>query len=88
MVTVPSVLHLLGLLCCRCAGQVIDLSGRTAPWMLNSEFKDTIKDATGLSQDQQRLIFRSAQLEDSRTLEQSGVHSGSIVHLLLRLSNC
>ena len=49
-----------------------------------------VKDATGISIDQQRLLFASKELEDIRngqtmTFENYGIRSGATVVLVVRL---
>jgi len=69
---------------------VIELTGRRTEFLFNQtdtiEFvKSRIHQKLGVPPDQQRIVFAGMQLEDTRTLEDYNVQSGSVFHLILRL---
>ena len=45
--------------------------------------KSHIQERLGPPPEQQRLVFGSEQMEDSRTLHECGVHHGAAIHLVL-----
>jgi len=49
--------------------------------------KKKIQDKEGIPPDQQRLLWTVKQLEDGHTLDDYGVHYGSTIRLVLRLSS-
>ena len=52
-----------------------------------SDLKGKFQVAEGTPADQQRLVFRGTQLEDSGSLEQYGIDTYSTVHLVLRVQS-
>lgn len=66
------------------------LTGKTIPLRVSldvksEELKVMIQSMEGIAADDQRLIFSGKQLEDTKTLRQYGITSGSLLHLVLRL---
>ena len=70
--------------------QVLNLDGRTlfctvtGDWTV-LQLKNTVAVSEGVPAEEQRLIFGGKHLQDDFTLHESGVQSGSTVHLMLRL---
>jgi len=49
------------------------------------ELKEYLEERSGVPAIQQRLIFRGKQVGDARTLAESQVETGSVLHLVLAL---
>eukprot|EP00808_Paulinella_micropora_P018275 g79488.t1 len=49
------------------------------------DFKTLVEEKRGIPPDQQRFMFESQLLDDSRTLEDYNIKHNSIVHLVLRM---
>ncbi len=69
---------------------VKDLTGKThVMWIAASwtglQFKNLVRDVTGVPSNQQRLIFSGKQIENNRLLSLFGVRHEATVHLVLRL---
>mmetsp|Transcript_6838 Transcript_6838/g.14829 ORF Transcript_6838/g.14829 Transcript_6838/m.14829 type:complete len:427 (+) Transcript_6838:47-1327(+) len=64
-------------------GKIIPLE--VDPYDSIDNVKLKIQDKEGIPTDQQRLIYAGVQFEDHRTLSSYNVHSGSVIHLMLKL---
>ena len=49
------------------------------------KIKDKIQDIEGIPTDQQRLVFRGGQLEDTNTIGDYKIENGSVLYIVLRL---
>ncbi|KAK6202768.1 ubiquitin-related domain-containing protein [Scheffersomyces amazonensis] len=47
--------------------------------------KETMEEKEGIPPAQQRFIFNGTQLDDEKTVEESGIQAGSSLHLVLTL---
>lgn len=66
------------------------LTGKTLVFDISSsstieELKSSIQDKEGIPPDQQRLVFKGAQLENDNTLDDYKIITGSTLYLVLRL---
>jgi len=69
------------------AGDSLELTlVRSAPPA--TTLKGMIQEREGIPPDQMRLIHAGRQLDDNMTLEDYGIRSGSVMHLILRLGGC
>ncbi|EGW31553.1 uncharacterized protein SPAPADRAFT_56379 [Spathaspora passalidarum NRRL Y-27907] len=47
--------------------------------------KEMMEEKEGISPAQQRLIFNGSQLDDDKTIQESGISAGASLHLVLTL---
>ncbi|CCG22099.1 Rub1 protein [Candida orthopsilosis Co 90-125] len=70
--------------------KVKTLTGRDIPVDIEPQdkiirIKEMMEEKEGISPAQQRLIFNGSQLDDDKTVQESGVQSGASLHLVLTL---
>ena len=54
--------------------------------MTAANLRQLVQDKTGVSEDQQRLIFAGRQLDNDMTLESKKIGKDSTIHLVIRLA--
>lgn len=70
--------------------KVKTLTGRDIPVDIEPQdkiirIKEMMEEKEGISPAQQRLIFNGSQLDDDKTVQESGVQAGASLHLVLTL---
>ena len=65
-----------------------ETSLQASPSWTIERIKKLYKDKYGICEDQQRLIYKGAQLRDAETLQSCGYQKGTAIQLILRLAGC
>ncbi|KAI5958378.1 hypothetical protein KGF57_002735 [Candida theae] len=70
--------------------KVKTLTGRDIPVDVEPQdkiirIKEMMEEKEGISPAQQRLIFNGSQLDDDKTIQDSGINAGASLHLVLTL---
>ncbi|KAI5970417.1 hypothetical protein CANMA_000580 [Candida margitis] len=70
--------------------KVKTLTGRDIPVDIEPQdkiirIKEMMEEKEGISPAQQRLIFNGSQLDDDKTVQESGIQAGASLHLVLTL---
>lgn len=70
--------------------KVKTLTGRDIPVDIESSdkiirIKEMMEEKEGIPPTQQRLIFNGSQLDDEKTVQDSGINAGASLHLVLTL---